>query len=201
MFNKNTTYQKVTIIGRVCGIPNGGTSATGTRYSRLPIQELKTGTIYTVVCFGDMVDQLVKFKPDDKLSVYGKKDKIENNITAEALASDTGKRTAYDSPDVKSKRQKHSKEYFENFDMVPTDYVDDYGNISTIWAGRESCVLLPNGKYKLKVEYLMDEGMVGAAKLNQIIREITGGKLNVDAKSGRRIREAIDKLVLESMEF
>lgn len=202
MFKRNTTHQRISFSGRVCGIFNGGISEKGVEYGRIPVQDLKTGDIYIVTCFREMTQTLKKLEISEKVSVHGKKDPVENNIVADAIATDTGKRTVYESPAVKRDRHAKAKEYFLRYDMVPSVIFDEQnGQELTIWSARSDCVLMPDGRYKLKIEFLMDDPSLGPARLNDIFREVSGGKLSVSSETGRKIRDKIDQLVAERTEF
>jgi hypothetical protein len=200
MYTKNTT-NKTTIIGRVCGVFFGGVSAKGVRYAKRPVQDIKTGTIYSVTAFRELSDELQKLSINDKVSILGKKDPVDASIVADAIATDTGKSAVYESPDVKSKRARQTKEYFEKYGMVPTMIFDDLGNELTVWSAKADCVLMPDGRYKMKIEFLMDDPSLGPKRLNDIFREVTGGQLSVSAQMGKKIRDKIDQLVAERLEF
>ena len=86
--------------------------------------------------------------------------------------------------------------------MVPSVIFDEQNNQElTIWSARSDCVLMPDGRYKLKIEFLMDDPSLGPTKLNEIFREISGGKLSVSSETGKKIRDKIDQLVAERTEF
>jgi hypothetical protein len=47
----------------------------------------------------------------------------------------------------------------------------------------------------------MDDPSLGPKRLNDIFREVTGGQLSVSAQMGKKIRDKIDQLVAERLEF
>lgn len=199
--SEQAKQKSMTIIGRVCGIPNGGTSKAGRKYNRLPIQSIKDASIYTVMCFDALSDRLNDFKIDDQISISGRKDKLENVIYADAVASDVKRGVVYRSPSVQAEEDRLAREYLTKHGCVQVRMPVESGEVLRVWAHKDSCVEILPGVWQMKIDYLMDCPDIGPLGLTKIMREMGGGSLAVKKDTAKKILAKIDEMILERTGF
>ncbi len=191
----------ISVVGRVCAAFNGGTSKAGKKYGRLPIQDLKSGKIYVLMAFDALVGVLEAMKVNERISVRGRKDAEEDTIFINTIAHETAPIAHIANNGKSPERQKYMQEYWKKHDFVPVIITDDDGKKERIWLHKEQCVQLDEFEWKRKIDYLMDHPNMGPKNVREAMIGAMKGTTALSKEGGQKVRDLIDKLVLDNMAF
>lgn len=191
----------ISLVGKVCDAPSSGVSKNGKRYARLPVQDVKSSKIYVLMAFDELSKILEARKINEQISVRGNKDPEEDTIFVNTIAQETVPVAHFIDPAKNQAKQKYAREYMREHDFVPVLVTNDLGENEEIWVHKEQCVKIDDFEWKRKIDYLIEHPNCGPTKIRAAMCEVMKGSTALSKEGGTKIRELVDKMVLENLSF